>query len=100
MDEHSKDIPIDTPLLFAPGKSLIRLEPLGVVLVMGSWNYPMVVTLKPLAQAIASGNCVCVKPSERSPASSEATKKLVDRYLDPDCFSCIEGGVEIAIAIT
>jgi aldehyde dehydrogenase (NAD+) len=65
-----KDIYYDNPLLFAPNVTKIRYEPLGVALIMGSWNYPYYVCLKPLAQAIASGNCAVIKPSELSPASS------------------------------
>ena len=67
---------------------------------MGSWNYPYVVTLKPLAQAIAAGYCVMIKPSEMSPASTKIIKSLVENYLDPECYSVIEGGPEVACAIT
>jgi aldehyde dehydrogenase (NAD+) len=62
----------DGPLLLAPSVQKIKWEPLGVVLVFGSWNYPYVVTLKPLVQAIATGNCCVVKPSEFAPASALA----------------------------
>lgn len=89
----------DTPLMLAPAKTFVRYEPLGVVLIFGSWNYPYVVNLKPLCQAITSGNCAVIKPSEMAPVSSAAIKKLVDKYLDPECFAVIEGGVEIASKI-
>ena len=77
-----KDECLNTPLRLAPGSTKVHYEPLGVVLVFGSWNYPYVVTLKPLVQAITSGNCVVIKPSEMGPYSSNAIKKLVDTYLD------------------
>lgn len=84
----------------APAKSLVRYEPLGVALIFGSWNYPYVVNLKPLSQAITTGNCAVIKPSEMAPASSAVIKQLVDNYLDRDCFQVIEGGVEIAAKIS
>ena len=43
-----RDVELDTPMIVAPGKTKIRYEPLGVVLIYGSWNYPYVVTLKPI----------------------------------------------------
>ena len=82
----TKDVACETELRFAPAKSLIRYEPLGVTVIYGSWNFPFVVTLKPLAQAITSGNLAIIKPSEMSPATSAVIKELVEKYLDKDCF--------------
>lgn len=100
IDEWTKEESIDTELTFAPAYSTIKWEPLGVALIFGSWNYPYFVTLKPLAQAIAAGNCAIIKPSEFSPATSDAMLKLVTNYLDPECFKVILGGTDVAIAIT
>jgi aldehyde dehydrogenase (NAD+) len=86
-------------LIVGPGKSKIRYEPLGVALIFGSWNYPYVVNLKPFADVIAAGNCCVIKPSEMAPETSSVMKKLVENYLDQDCFAVIEGGVEVAAAI-
>lgn len=61
---------------------VIYKDPFGVVLVMGAWNYPLQLTLLPVAGAIAAGNCVVIKPSELSPASAELVKELVPKYLD------------------
>lgn len=91
-----KDVDLDTPILLAPCKTKIRYEPLGVCLIYGSWNYPYVVTLKPLCQAITSGNCAVIKPSEMAPNTSRVIKDLVEKYLDPECFAVIEGGPEVA----
>lgn len=68
-------------------------------MIFGSWNYPYVVTLKPLCQAITSGNSAVIKPSEMAPHASAVVKKLVDKYLDNDCYKVIEGGVEVAAKI-
>lgn len=85
--------------MLAPCKSKIRYEPLGVVLIFGSWNYPYVVNFKPLSASIAAGNCAVIKPSEMAPNASAAIKSLVTKYLDQDCFAVIEGGPDVAAAI-
>jgi len=82
-----------------PGAAYTKYEPLGVVAVFGSWNAPFVTTLKPVIQAITAGNCVLVKPSEHSPASSAAIKKFCDTYLDQEYVVTIEGGVDVAVAV-
>ena len=96
MKEESRD----TPLLFAPATSKVIYEPFGVALIFGSWNYPYVVGIGPLIAAITAGNCAVVKPSEMGPGASTAIKNLVEKYLDHECYRVIEGGVEVAIAIT
>jgi aldehyde dehydrogenase (NAD+) len=70
LERYMEDVHFDPPIIFAPMTSKIRYEPLGVALIFGSWNYPYYVTLKPLVQAIASGNSACIKPSELSPCTS------------------------------
>ena len=65
---------------------MIRPEPYGVVLIIGSWNYPLHISLAPLTGAIAAGNCAVVKPSELSPETANAIAKLLPRYIDPDFF--------------
>ena len=90
---------IDTAFLVGPARSKIVYEPLGVVAVMGSWNFPVLTTLAPLIYVIAAGNTAVIKPSEMSPNASFAIKEMVERYLDKDCYICIEGGIEVAKAI-
>ena len=89
LEKYMADAHFDPALAFAPNTNTIRYEPLGVSLIMGSWNYPYFVCLKPLAQAIATGNCAVIKPSELSPNTSAAIQKLVDTYLDPRCYRVI-----------
>lgn len=81
-----------TPLLALPGRSRIVPEPRGVALIIGAWNYPLQLTLAPLAAAIAAGNCAVLKPSELSPEISRLTAEIVPQYLDPECFAVVEGG--------
>lgn len=71
----------------------IHKDPYGVVLVMGAWNYPLQLTLLPVAGAIAAGNCVIIKPSEVAPASEKFIAEMIPKYLDNDCYQVICGGV-------
>jgi acyl-CoA reductase-like NAD-dependent aldehyde dehydrogenase len=102
--KHLKDwmdpVKIDTPFLVGPGDSKIVYEPLGVICVMGSWNFPFLTTLTPLVNVIASGNASVIKPSELAPHSLFAMKRLITSTLDTECFICIEGQVKVAITLT
>ncbi|XP_037666535.1 aldehyde dehydrogenase family 3 member A2 isoform X2 [Choloepus didactylus] len=71
----------------------IHAEPLGVVLIIGAWNYPFVLIIQPLIGAIAAGNAVIVKPSEVSANTAEILATLLPQYLDPDLYVVINGGV-------
>ena len=79
------------PLLQRPGAAWIQYEPLGAVLVIGPWNYPVFLTLSPLVSAIAAGNTVCVKPSELAPATSGLLARLLPLYLDREAITVVEG---------
>ncbi len=78
------------PLL---GKSFVIRDPLGLVLIIAPWNYPVGLLLSPLVGAIAAGNTVVLKPSEVTPHTSAALAKLLPRYLDNDAIALVEGGV-------
>lgn len=69
-------------------------EPLGVALIIGAWNYPVQLTIMPLTGAIAAGNCAVIKPSEVACATAELITELFPKYLDQDCFTVINGGVD------
>uniref|UniRef100_A0A3B1KAN6 Aldehyde dehydrogenase 3 family, member A1 n=1 Tax=Astyanax mexicanus TaxID=7994 RepID=A0A3B1KAN6_ASTMX len=71
----------------------IQAEPLGVVLIIGAWNYPWALTLQPLIGAIAAGNAAVVKPSELSQNSSSLLKQLLPHYLDKEMYPVVTGGV-------
>ncbi len=67
-------------------------EPYGCVLIMSPWNYPFMLTLEPLADAIAAGNTVILKPSAYSPATSAVIKKLIAAVFPEEYVAVIEGG--------
>ncbi|XP_076683384.1 aldehyde dehydrogenase type III isoform X3 [Andrena cerasifolii] len=74
-------------------KVVIRKDPYGVILVIGPWNYPFQLSMIPLIGAIAAGNCVILKPSEVSPATSQLLAKIIPKYLDTECVQVVLGGV-------
>jgi len=84
---------VPSPLVSLPARSRLIPEPLGVVLVIAPWNYPIQLLLVPVASAIAAGNCVVMKPSEVSAATSAVLARLVPQYLDPSAIRLVEGGV-------
>nr|WP_262321053.1 aldehyde dehydrogenase family protein [Acidiferrimicrobium sp. IK] len=87
------------PLSMRPGKAFYRYEPLGTVLVIGPWNYPVYLTLGPLIGAVAAGNCTVIKPSEHAPAVSAALARLVPEYLDSDAVAVLQGDASATQAL-
>lgn len=90
---------VRTTLLAQPGRSRIVREPLGVVLIIAPWNFPLQLALGPLVGAIAAGNCALIKPSELSSHTSKLIAELVERYLDHDAFAVVEGAVPETTAL-
>ena len=90
---------VHTPLIFEPGHALIRRDPLGVMLIIGAWNEPLLTVFAPVAAAFGAGNVVVVKPSEVSAACSAAVGKLVPKYFDPKVAAVVEGGVPETTAL-
>lgn len=83
------------PLNQLPALGWIQYEPLGVVLAIGPWNYPVYLTLSPLVASIAAGNATIVKPSELAPATSALLARLVPDYLDPAGTRVVEGDAAV-----
>ncbi|MFD6952821.1 aldehyde dehydrogenase [Nocardiopsis sp. TSRI0078] len=90
---------VSVPLALAPAKARRVREPLGTVLIVSPWNYPVNLSLAPLVGAIAAGNAALVKPSELAPATSAALAELVPRYLDTEAVAVVEGGVPESTAL-
>ena len=83
--------PVATNLLNMPSRSRIMREPLGIVLVIGPWNYPFQLLLNPFIGAMAAGNCMVLKPSETAPATSHVMKGIIESIFPPEYVSYIEG---------
>lgn len=82
---------VATNLLNLPGKSFIYKEPLGVVLIIGPWNYPLQLLFNPLVGAMAAGNCAVLKPSEFAPATAAVMKKIIEDNFTSEYILYVEG---------
>ena len=80
-----------------PSRNYIYSEPLGVVLIIGPWNYPFHLMMVPLISAIAAGNCVCLKCSEYAPATSSLIHSLIRKHFDSEFICCAEGDGETVV---
>ncbi|NTV02815.1 MAG: aldehyde dehydrogenase family protein [Chlorobiaceae bacterium] len=87
---------VSVPLHYLPGRAWFTREPLGVVLVIGAWNYPIQLSLAPLVGALAGGNCAVLKPSELAPETSRLLATELPRYVDPEAVRIVEGGPGMA----
>lgn len=84
---------VSVPISVFPSSGSIVPEPLGLVLILSPWNYPLVLALHPMIGAISAGNAVILKPSEVSSASSKVLAKAIGNFLDQDAIRVVEGGV-------
>ncbi|KAB2085484.1 hypothetical protein ES319_A05G401100v1 [Gossypium barbadense] len=84
---------VETSLATYPSSAEIVAEPLGVVLVISTWNFPFSLSLDPVIGAIAAGNAVVLKPSEIAPATSSLLSRLVGEYMDKSAIIVVEGAV-------
>ncbi len=88
--------PVDWP--FQPGRAWLRHEPLEVVGILSPWNYPLLLTLSPLTDALAAGNRVFLKPSERTPRFAALLARTIAAYFPPDQVTVATGDVSVAQA--
>ncbi len=90
---------VRTPLVAWPGRAEILREPLGVVLIISPWNYPLYLALCPLIGALAAGNCAMIKPSEHAAATAHALARWIPEYLDAESIAVMQGGPEATQAL-
>ncbi len=91
---------VSTNMLNLPSSSFVMQEPLGVVLIIGPWNYPFYLLINPLIGAIAAGNCVVLKPSESATATEAIMKTIIEEIFDKKYILYAEGnGTEIVPAM-
>lgn len=93
LNKWAKDKTVDAGLPFLMHGTKIRSDPMGTVLVLGAWNYPMTVQLGPMVAAIAAGNTAVLKPSEMSPNTAQLIADLWKKYMDPETSAVINGGI-------
>lgn len=87
-------------MMFRPGSGRIVYQALGVVGIVSPWNYPVQLTLSPLAGAIAAGNRVMIKPSELTPRTSALLEQVIREVFDPGEVLVAQGGAEVARAFS
>lgn len=83
---------VHTPLAQFASRSYKKPSPYGNTLIMSPWNYPFLLTIDPLADAIAAGNTAVVKPSAYSPATATVIEKIVTECFPPEYVSVVTGG--------
>lgn len=85
---------------FLPSRTKIIYQPLGVVGVIGAWNYPTLLTLSPVVNAIAAGNHVLAKPSELAPATAEILRKMISEAFPEEYLAVVTGGPDVGSAFS
>ena len=83
---------VRTPLAQFHSRSYKKPSPYGVTLIMSPWNYPFMLTLSPLVDALAAGNTAVVKPSAYSPCTSEVIRQILIKCFEPQYVSVVTGG--------
>ncbi|KAJ3086331.1 Aldehyde dehydrogenase, partial [Physocladia obscura] len=99
LDEYARPIRAKKTLMTLFDRNRILLDPLGVVCIIGTWNYPIQLLLGPLACAIAAGNCALLKPSEVATHTEALLLEWVPRIFDNDAIRIVSGGIPQATAI-
>lgn len=94
LKKFAKDKIVPTPITNFHAKSIIKSVPYGNVLIISPWNYPFLLTIEPLIDAIAAGNTVILKPSAYSPATSSIVKKIIEETFPPEYVAAVTGGRE------
>lgn len=90
--KYAKEKRVKTPIANWISRSFIKPVPYGNVLIMSPWNYPFLLSIDPLADAIAAGNTAVLKPSAYSPNTSNIIKKIIEECFDAEYVAIVEGG--------
>ena len=92
--------PLEFPLRLLGADARVEYQPKGVVGIMSPWNFPVYLTLTPLAGVLAAGNRAMIKPSELTPATSALMAELVQQSFDQDEVHVVLGGVDVGAAFS
>jgi coniferyl-aldehyde dehydrogenase len=88
------------PMGLVGGRAHLEYQPLGVIGIMSPWNFPMAMIFHPLANALAAGNRVMIKPSEFNPETAELLGALFKQYFTEDEIVLVNGGPEVGSAFS
>ena len=92
LEGFAKEKRVRTPLAQFASRSYVKPSPYGVVLIMSPWNYPFLLTLDPLVDALAAGNTAIVKPGAYAPATAQAIKELLESTFPREYVAVVTGG--------
>lgn len=91
LDEWAKPSTVDVFDEFKANQPRVYKQPKGAVLIIGTWNYPLDLTIDPLISVISAGNTAVIKTSENTPATGKLLAELIPRYLDADSYRVVNG---------
>ncbi len=91
---YAKKHHIYTPIGQCIGSGFTKASPYGNVLIMSPWNYPFLLSMEPISDAIAAGNTIILKPSAYAPATSEIIAKIIGECFPPEYVAVVTGGRE------
>ena len=86
----------NTPFYLFPSSSQVIFEPIGCVLILGPYNYPLLYILKPLVNIFSAGNTAIIKPSEKCPRTAKLLTELINKYFPKDTLISYEGNYKVA----
>lgn len=90
---------VKTPMVLWGSKSYLQYEAKGVVLILAPWNYPFALLVNPLVAAIAAGNCVIAKPSEKTPATAKILEEIINSVFPHNVAKVVNGDLSVAEAL-
>jgi coniferyl-aldehyde dehydrogenase len=90
--------PIPAGWQFLPGRARVLYQPIGVVGIIGAWNYPLLLSISPMVSALAAGNHVMLKPSELAPRTADLLARLIGDLFPQEYVSVVIGGPETGAA--
>lgn len=92
LDGYAREKRVPTPMAQYVSRSFVKPVPHGTVLIMSPWNYPLLLTLEPLVDALAAGNTAVVKPSAYSPETSKVMAEILQAIYPPEYVAVVQGG--------
>ncbi len=92
IERFAKEKRVRTPLAQFASRSYVKPSPYGVTLIMSPWNYPLLLTLDPLVDALAAGNTAVIKPAAYAPATAAAIKELIESTFAREYIAVVTGG--------
>ena len=88
----ARDEAVPTPMAQYPSNSYVKKSPYGCVLIMSPWNYPFMLAMEPLTDALSAGNTAVLKPSAYSPATSALVADIIRQTFPPEYVTVVTGG--------